>query len=267
MPPIRTISNLPFSNVRTSSGCSNRFSTTSRFTCPRLRVARIISSTSRSRSRSEQFRIYPSRTSELRRAARTASALHPGLRVRGYASPGSSPRRRAAGLDRNNFEFTLLERPNFVGLLEPLQHYIQVYVSAATRRQDHLLDVAQPVLAEKNLVVDKEGGRAESAPRDRALRIFEQPRLDVGVLDQLAKALRIEIRLEQGGPQYRWIVELFGLRAHMPVDLVDIALEHAEPLGRDGAAHDGQSIDRKERVVPRAGDAMALQETRCLQAL
>src|SRR5215472_15960988 len=97
----------------------------------------------------------------------------------------------------HNLEFAFFERPNLFRLLEPLQHYIQVYVTAGTRRQDHLLNVAQPVLVEKNLVADKEGGRAESAPRDRAFRIFEEPRLDVGVLDQLAKAFRIETRLEQ----------------------------------------------------------------------
>ena len=49
------------------------------------------------------------------------------------------------------------------------------------RRQDHLLDVAQPVLAKEDLVADKEGGRAESAARDRAFGNFEQPRLDLGV--------------------------------------------------------------------------------------
>src|SRR5712671_2715748 len=68
--------------------------------------------------------------------------------------------------DPDNLEFAFFEPPNLVRLLEPLQHYIQVCGSAATRLQDHFLDVAQPVLAEKDLVADKEGGRTKGAARD-----------------------------------------------------------------------------------------------------
>src|SRR5438445_13012661 len=93
-------------------------------------------------------------------------------------------------------------------------------ISALPRREDHFLNVAQPVLAEENFTADEEGRRAESAALDRALRIVEQPRLDRGVLNQFLEALGIETRREQGGTQYRRIVELFGLRPHVPIDLV-----------------------------------------------
>jgi hypothetical protein len=53
----------------------------------------------------------------------------------------------------------------------------------------------------------------------------------------------------------------------VPVDLVDIALEDAEPLRRNGAAHDGQRVDREKRVLPEVSDPVALQKTRCLEAL
>src|ERR1700731_3230784 len=181
MPPIRIISNLPFSKVRTSSGCSNRFSITSIFWAIILVVA--------------------------------------------------------------------------------------ICLVPLARRQDHLLDLAQSVFAKEDLIADKEGWRSERAALDRTLGVGEEPRLDVGVLDQLAEALGIEAGLEQGGPQYRRIVELFGLRPHVPVDLVDVALEHAELLRRYGAAHDGQGVDREERVVPKARDPMALYEARRLEAL
>src|SRR5690349_24115923 len=72
--------------------------------------------------------------------------------------------------DPNNLEFALLEDPNLVWLLEPLQNYIKASGSAARRHQHHLLDIAQPVLAEKDLVTDKEGGRPESTAGDRRLR-------------------------------------------------------------------------------------------------
>src|SRR5262249_44268789 len=68
-------------------------------------------------------------------------------------------------------------------------------------------------------------------------------------------------------PQYRRIIELFWFRPHMTVDLVDIALEHAELLRCNGASHDGQSIYREERVLPKARDPMALDKARCLKAL
>src|SRR6267142_684981 len=77
---------------------------------------------------------------------------------------GRAANRHAA--DPDNLEFAFFEPPNLVRLLEPLQHYIQVCGSAATRLQDLFLDVAQPVLAEKDLVADKEGGRTKGAARD-----------------------------------------------------------------------------------------------------
>ena len=62
-------------------------------------------------------------------------------------------------------------------------------------RQDHFLDLAQSVFAKEDLIADKEGRRAERAARDRALGIVEQPRLDLGVLNQCVEAFRIETDL------------------------------------------------------------------------
>src|SRR5215472_4254151 len=177
---------------------------------------------------------------------------------------GRAANRHAAYPD--NLELALLELSNLVRLLEPLQYYIQVFGSAATRRQYHFLDIAELVFTKEDFAFDKVGGRPERTAGDRTLRIVEQARLDVGVLDQFREAIGIETGFEQGGSQYCRIVELFWCRPHMPVDFVDIALEHAEPLSCDGAAHDGQSVDRKERVLPEARDHMAFDEARCLEA-
>src|SRR5262244_2971549 len=152
---------------------------------------------------------------------------------------GRAANRHAAYPD--NLKLALLERSNFVRLLEPLQDYIQVFGSAATRRQYHFLDIAELVFAEKNLVFDKEGGRPECTTGYRTLGVLEQPCFDVDILDQFREPVGIEAGFEQSGPQYCRIVELFWVRPHMPVDFVDIALERAELLGCDGAAHDGQS--------------------------
>ena len=64
-------------------------------------------------------------------------------------------------------------------------------------RQDHFLDLAQSVFAKEDLIADKEGRRAERAARDRALGIVEQPRLDLGVLDQRRKLFGVEARFAQ----------------------------------------------------------------------
>jgi hypothetical protein len=73
-------------------------------------------------------------------------------------------------------------------------------------RQNHLLDIPESVFAEKDLVIDKEGWRAEGAALDGALRVIEQLRSDLGILNQLAEALGIETRFNQGSTQYSWIV-------------------------------------------------------------
>src|SRR5271166_3392498 len=42
--------------------------------------------------------------------------------------------------------------------------------------EDHLRDIAQPIFSKENFVADEEGGRAEGAALDRALRIGKQSR-------------------------------------------------------------------------------------------
>src|ERR1700756_3636335 len=112
---------------------------------------------------------------------------------------GRAANRHAA--DPNNLELALLKSANFIGLLKPLQDHIHIWshqlvvaicLIPLAGRQDHFLDITQPVLAKKDLVADKERGRPEGTPRDRALGILKQPRLDIGVLDQLREAVCIE---------------------------------------------------------------------------
>src|SRR6266478_7195748 len=109
--------------------------------------------------------------------------------------------------------------------------------------------------------------RAARRAGSRADMHVEQLRLDAGVLDQLREVLGIETRFEQGVPQYRRIIELFRFRPHVPINLVNIALEHAQPLRYNGAAHDRQRVDREERVLPEASDPVAFDKARGLEAL
>src|SRR6202008_4766093 len=83
----------------------------------------------------------------------------------------------------------------------PIASFDGIAAPWLARREDHLLDIAEPVLAEENFVANEEGRRAESSALDRALRIGEQLRLDAGVLDQFAEPLGVETRLEQGGSE------------------------------------------------------------------
>src|SRR6516162_5688388 len=110
--------------------------------------------------------------------------------------------------DPDSLEHAFLEIPHFVGLLEPLQDHIYIWsyrrvVAIYSRRRYQFLDIAQPVLSEKDLVAHKEGGRAESTVRYRTLRIIEQPRLDICVLDQPCEAVGFKTGFEQRGAQYR----------------------------------------------------------------
>src|SRR5205085_8935736 len=61
--------------------------------------------------------------------------------------------------------------------------------------------------------------------------------------------------------KYFGVVQLLRLRPHLSINLVDIAFEDPELPCRDGAAHDRQRIDRKERVAAVARDAVAPDET------
>src|SRR5262249_25377854 len=85
------------------------------------------------------------------------------------------------------------------------------FPASLAHREDCLLDIAQTVLAKKDLVADEEGGRAERAALDRALVIGEQPSLDRGVLHQFAEPLGIKTRVEKRRLPHCSIVELLGL--------------------------------------------------------
>src|SRR5512140_3172771 len=112
------------------------------------------------------------------------------------------------------------------------------FASAAAK--NCFFDVAQPVLAEVDVVADKEGRRAERATRDRALGVGAQLVLDLVGLRRREKAARVEPGLDQRPAQHLGIVELLWLPPHLAIDLVDIALVYPETLRRDGAAHDRQ---------------------------
>src|SRR5882757_200965 len=134
-------------------------------------------------------------------------------------------------------------------------------------RDDCFLDVAQTVLAEVDLVIDEESWRTEGAAADRPLGLGQQLVLDLLRLRELEELVGGEVRFDQSRLQHRRVVELLGVGPHVSVDLVDIALEDPELAGGEGAAHDHQRDDRKERVHLEARDAMLADEAFGLELL
>ena len=111
-----------------------------------------------------------------------------------------------------------------------------------------LLDVAQPVLAEEELVADQEAGRAEHAvrrPRPRCWRSARPsprgPGQRPSAGGRQAGGGRAPPRSPPGRPSS-------GRRPHGAEDRLDVGLEQPSSLGRHGAAHDLQRVDREVRV-------------------
>src|SRR5215472_1174771 len=95
------------------------------------------------------------------------------------------------------------------------------------RSYDQLFDVAQTILAEKNLTADIKRGRSEGAALDRPIRVRDEFVLHWPRLDQLNDSRgRKPGGVESGAEDVR-VVHLFGLGPHVAEHLVDIALEHA----------------------------------------
>src|SRR6266581_7634963 len=132
---------------------------------------------------------------------------------------------------------------------------------------DLFLDVAQPILAEEDLLADEEGRAAERAARDRGLRVLQQALLDLGLLHAREQTRGVEPGLVQGRADHLGIVHLLRLGPHVAEHLVDVALERALELRRDRAAHDQQRVDRKERIEREALDGVAPDEAPPLQLL
>jgi len=155
--------------------------------------------------------------------------LQPGRRSRGQSSCRRSAQSRTCPYRK--FEFRRAAR-TALGSRRYLSHRLVVEIAWAPGSPcpGSLPRHRAAGLCRKDLVADEESRRPECTAGDRTLCIVEQARLDIGILDQLLEAVCIETRFEQGGPQYRRIIELFGFRPHVPIDFVDIALEDAEPL-------------------------------------
>src|SRR5690242_2677523 len=93
---------------------------------------------------------------------------------------------------------------------------IQLWVPASPgtarlnlRSRNLLLDIAQLVLAEENLVADKESGAAERAARDRRLGVLQETLLDLGLLRARDQPCAVESGLlQRRGGDVR-IVHLF----------------------------------------------------------
>ena len=104
-------------------------------------------------------------------------------------------------------------------------------LSEIDRRANRLLDVAQSILAEEDLVPDEEGRRPEGAARDRAFGVGQELVLDLAGLDQLEQSPATQAGFLAGRGEHGRVVHLLGIGPHVPEHLVDVALEHAERYG------------------------------------
>src|SRR4051812_42325295 len=77
--------------------------------------------------------------------------------------------------------------------------------------ENHLFDVAQLLLAEEYFVADEEGRRAEGAALDRALRIFDELRLHLGLPCAGEQLGAVESRRIDRGDRDPGIVHLLRL--------------------------------------------------------
>ena len=135
--------------------------------------------------------------------------------------------------------------------------------SAAGRLQrpgQRLLHVAQPVLAEVELVAHDEGGASKGAGGYRGLGVGDQRLLDLGVFRTGHERDRVQARRRQRLSDHRRIVHLQPLFPHRGEHRLDVGREHPLALGGHRAAHDLQRIDREVRVHPVGGQAMAGHE-------
>ena len=71
-------------------------------------------------------------------------------------------------------------------------------------------------------------------------------------------------RGEHAAP-YLGIVHLLRIRPHVPEHLFHVSLKDAEPLRRDGTAHEHQRIDGEERIATEIGDRVPFEEAFGLQ--
>src|SRR6266849_1172466 len=131
--------------------------------------------------------------------------------------------------------------------------------------RNQFLDLAQLLLAEKHLLADEEGGRAERAAVDGCLRVLDQLRLDLGLLRARKQFCRIEAARRKSLESHFGIVHFPGLAPHVVKRRVDVSLEHALELRGDGGAHQVERVDRKERIPCVGLDLKALHEALGLQ--
>src|SRR5262245_39261747 len=96
-----------------------------------------------------------------------------------------------------------------------------------------LLDGAEAVLAEKDLLPDVEGGRTEGAAGNRALGVLEQGVLDRLRLDARQRALTVEPGGVEGGADHLRVVHLLFLLPHGLEDDLDVAPKSGACAGRD----------------------------------
>src|SRR6516225_2734653 len=127
-------------------------------------------------------------------------------------------------------------------------------------RHDLFLDVAQAVLAEKDLFADEEGRRAEGTARHRIAGVLDQLFLDVILLRARNKTIDLDARRNERLAKDLRIVHLLRLDPHVMVGRTEIALEHPLELRSDGAPHQRQCVYGKERVELELSDVVPPQE-------
>src|ERR1700676_3925142 len=93
--------------------------------------------------------------------------------------------------------------------------------------QNHLLDLAQLLLAEKHFLADKEGRRAERAALDRILRVLAPPCLDGELLRAGQQSCPAKPGCDQSFRRPLRIVHLLRLDPHVMKRAIDVSLEHA----------------------------------------
>src|ERR1700733_7084010 len=132
---------------------------------------------------------------------------------------------------------------------------------------DFFFYITQLILAKKHLPTDEECWRTEGSPLDRIAGIFDQLFLDIVLLGAGDEPVDVDAGGNEGFPEDLKIIHLLRFSPHMVIGGPEIWIEHVLEPGRDGATHQHQRIDRKERIVGEFRNVMAADEKLRFQRL
>jgi len=103
--------------------------------------------------------------------------------------------------------------------------------------QDFLLDVARPILAEKDFLTNEKCRSPECAAGNGYLRTFQEPVFDLRFLRARKQSFGIEAGFFERGPHDRRFVHVLWFRPHVFEYFVDVAGKDAVEFGGDRAAN------------------------------